>query len=155
MVLDGMEKVIQEKYWKSPRGLTGVQWNKYKVNLARYADDFIVTADTEETAEEVKTLLIQFLQERGLELSEEKTEITHITNGFDFLGWNFRKYKGKLLVKASQKSLRSIQDKIRSTIRKNIMSKQSDLIHILNPIIRSWSVLRTCSPMHPGMVQLP
>jgi len=138
MVLDGMEKVIQEKYWRSPGGLTGVQWNKHKVNLARYADDFIVTANTKETAEEAKLLISKFLQERGLELSEEKTEITHITKGFDFLGWNFRKYKGKLLVKASQKSIRSIRDKIRSTIRKNIMSNQSDLIHILGPIIRGW-----------------
>jgi len=138
MALDGMEKIIQEKYWRSPTGLTGVQWNRQKVNLVRYADDFIVTASTKETAEEVRTLVSRFLSERGLELSEEKTAITHITTGFDFLGWNFRKYKGKLLVKASQKSIKNIIEKIRNTIRQNLMVKQSDLIGMLNPIIRGW-----------------
>jgi len=123
MALDGMEKIIQEKYWRSPTGLTGVQWNRQKVNLVRYADDFIVTASTKETAEEVRTLVSRFLSERGLELSEEKTAITHITTGFDFLGWNFRKYKGKLLVKASQKSIKNIIEKIRNTIRQNLMVK--------------------------------
>ena len=138
MVLDGMEKVIQERYWRSPTGLIGVQWNKQKVNLVRYADDFIVTANTKETAEEVKSIISGFLAERGLELSEEKTEITHITKGFDFLGWNFRKYKGKLLVKASQKSIKNILEKIRNTIRINRATKQSDLIWSLNAIIRGW-----------------
>ena len=138
MVLDGMEKIIQEKYWKSPRGYIGVQYNKNKVNLIRYADDFIVTAEKKEIAEEVKELISKFLATRGLELSEEKTEITHIDRGFDFLGWNFRKYRGKLLVKASNKSIKRINQKLRETIRKGIMIKQSELIHTLNPIIRGW-----------------
>jgi RNA-directed DNA polymerase len=138
MALDGMEKVIQERYWKSPRGYIGVQFNKNKVNLIRYADDFIVTANTKEIAEEVKELISKFLAERGLELSEEKTEITHIGKGFDFLGWNFRKYRGKLLVMASRKSVKRISQKIRERIRKGIMMEQSELIHSLNPIIRGW-----------------
>jgi len=72
----------------------------------RYADDFIITADLEETAMEIAELIKEFLTERGLELSEEKTHITHIDDGFDFLGWNFRKYGGKLLIKPSRKSTR-------------------------------------------------
>lgn len=138
MVLDGMEKVIQERYWKSPRGYIGVQFNKNKVNLIRYADDFIVTANTKEIAEEVKELISKFLAERGLELSEEKTEITHIGKGFDFLGWNFRKYRGKLLVKASNKSVKSISRRIKERIRKGLMFKQDELIDFLNPLIRGW-----------------
>jgi RNA-directed DNA polymerase len=64
-------------------------------------------------AKEVKELIKDFLNERGLELSDEKTLITHIDNGFDFLGWNFRKYNGKLLVKPSKKSSEIFQVKIR------------------------------------------
>ena len=72
------------------------------VHLVRYADDFIITADSREIAEELKILVSNFLQSRGLQLSEEKTTITHIDNGFDFLGWTFRKYKEKLIIKPSK-----------------------------------------------------
>ena len=69
-----------------------------KVNLIRYADDFVVTAENRETLEEIKSMLTDFLVLRGLILSEEKTLITHIPEGFDFLGFNARKYNGKLLI---------------------------------------------------------
>lgn len=138
MVLDGMEKIIQDRYWKSPRGYINVQYNKRKVNLIRYADDFIVTASTKEVAEEVKELISKFLAERGLELSEEKTEITYIEKGFDFLGWNFRKYRGKLFVKPAKKSVKSVKRNVKERIRKGLMLNQSDLIKYLNPLIRGW-----------------
>lgn len=112
---------------------------KHKVNYARYADDFIVTANTEEIAKEVKELIKDFLKERGLELSEEKTLITHIDNGFEFLGWNFRKYKGKLLVKPSKKSIDKITENISDTIKRGKAWKQEDLIKTLNPKIIGWS----------------
>ena len=67
--------------------------NKSQVNLVRYADDFIVTTATKEIAEEAKVIIRNFLQTRGLEFSEEKTVITHIDNGFDMLGWTFRKFQ--------------------------------------------------------------
>jgi len=138
MALDGMAKIIQERYWKSPKGYINVQYNKQKVNLIRYADDFIVTASTKEIAEEVKELISKFLTERGLKLSVEKTEITHIEEGFDFLGWNFRKYKGKLFVKPSKESVNNISRSIKERIRKGLMLNQSDLINYLNPLIRGW-----------------
>ena len=59
--------------------------NAHKVNLVRYADDFIVTAATEEIALEAKELIKDFLKTRGLELSDEKTVVTHINSGFDIL----------------------------------------------------------------------
>ena len=65
-----------------------VKGNRTKVNFVRYADDFIVTASDRETLEDIKILLTDFLAERGLQLSEEKTLITHISEGFDFLGFN-------------------------------------------------------------------
>lgn len=107
----------------------------------RYADDFIITADSEETAKEIMELLRSFLEERGLELSEEKTLITHIDEGFDFLGWNFRKYNGKLLVKPSKTSIDRVTRKISDIIKKAKAWKQEDLINVLNPIITGWSTI--------------
>jgi RNA-directed DNA polymerase len=83
-------------------------------------------------------LITDFLAERGLELSQRKTKITHISQGFNFLGWNFRKYKGKLIINPSKEAYHSIIDKIRKLIKKNNTIKQSRLIKILNPVIRGW-----------------
>jgi RNA-directed DNA polymerase len=95
--LDGMEKLVNQMYRNNPVGKGKVHCPK--VNLIRYADDFVVTAENRETLEAIKILLIDFLAQRGLTLSEEKTLITHISEGFDFLGFNVRKYNGKLLIK--------------------------------------------------------
>jgi RNA-directed DNA polymerase len=140
LTLDGIEKILADKYHKTKSGkIYKTHSAKYKVNFCRYADDFIVTAKTEEIAKEVQELIKDFLKDRGLELSDEKTLITHIDNGFDFLGWNFRKYNGKLLVKPSKKSIDKVTDKISNTIDKGKAWKQGELINALNPIIIGWS----------------
>lgn len=97
-----------------------------KVNVVRYADDFVVTGSSKELLETVvKPWIEQFLRERGLSLSTEKTRIVHITQGFDFLGWNFRKYRVrlpkkqlglKLLIKPSQKNVKAFYGKVRDII---------------------------------------
>ena len=113
---------------------------KTKVNLIRYADDFIITANSKEVAEELKTIVSQFLQSRGLSLSEEKTMITHIDKGFDFLGWTFKKYKGKLIVKPSKSSIKILVKKCSKIILEEGKAiKQSDLIRRLNQVIRGWT----------------
>jgi RNA-directed DNA polymerase len=141
ITLDGIEKLLADKYHKKSKSGRTNSYHaaKYKVNFVRYADDFIVTAKTEEIAKEVKELIKVFLKERGLELSGEKTLITHIDNGFDFLGWNFRKYNGKLLVKPSKKSIDKFTEKISDTIKKGKAWKQEELIKTLNPIITGWA----------------
>ncbi len=140
MTLDKIEKELADKYHKSRSGKINKKLtSKNKVNFVRYADDFIVTANTEEIAKEVKELIMDFLKDRGLELSDEKTLITHIDDGFDFLGWNFRKYNGKLLVKPSKKSIDKVTEKISNTINKGKTWKQEELIDALNPIITGWS----------------
>ncbi len=139
MTLDGISDMLSDKYHTKNGKINGYYAAKHKVNFVRYADDFIVTANTEEIAKEVKELIKDFLKYRGLELSEEKTLITHIDNGFDFLGWNFRKYKGKLLVKPSKKSIDKVTEKISDTIKKGKAWKQEELIETLNPIITGWS----------------
>ena len=78
------------------------------------------------------------MAQRGLELSKEKTVITHITDGFDFLGCNIRWYKDKLLTKPSKKNYKAIVDKVRSIIKSNATCRQEDLIRQLNPVIRGW-----------------
>ena len=109
-----------------------------KVNYIRYADDFIVTGKDKEILEKAKRVIQEFLETRGLELSEEKTLITHIEEGFDFLGWNFKKYNGKLLIKPSKKSTKKMIETLRETIHKNATMEQGNLIHRLNPIITGW-----------------
>jgi RNA-directed DNA polymerase len=140
MTLDGIEKLLADKYHNNKNGRTDRKHSaKYKVNLCRYADDFIVTAKTEEIAKEVKELIRDFLKDRGLELSDEKTMITHINNGFDFLGWNFRKYNGKLLVKPSNKSIEKVTVRISDIIKRGKAWKQEDLIDTLNPVVTGWA----------------
>lgn len=141
MTLDGLEKVIQDKYHRNSKGNIENHYRaKTKVNLVRYADDFIITANSKETAVELKNIVSEFLETRGLVLSEEKTMITHIDTGFDFLGWTFRKFNGKLVVKPSKSSIKSLIKKCSTTILKEgKASTQSDLIRRLNQIIRGWT----------------
>ncbi len=127
MTLDGIERLLTAKF------------PKMKVYFIRYADDFLVTAPTKEIAEEARDIIQEFLNGRGLELSMEKTMITHIDEGFDFLGYNFRKYRGKLLIKPSRKSIESIKSKVRETLKKARSWTQDALIKALNPIIRGWA----------------
>ncbi|WP_321794427.1 group II intron reverse transcriptase/maturase [Caballeronia sp. J97] len=113
---------------------------KLKVNVVRYADDFVITGDSKEIlANEVRPWVEAFLAVRGLQLSEAKTRITHIDEGFDFLGWNFRKYSGKLLIKPSKKNAQAFYRKVAETISGNKTVKQEDLIQLLNPMLRGWA----------------
>jgi RNA-directed DNA polymerase len=133
MTLDGLEAMLAEKFPKAQRrGL--------KMNMVRYADDFIVTGNSKEWLEqEVKPAVVEFLAERGLVLSPGKTKITHIGDGFDFLGWNIRKYNGKLLTKPSNANVKAHLDKIRDVIKANKTAKQANLIRLLNPVLQGWA----------------
>lgn len=140
MALDGIEEILAENFWKCPRGrIYKPKCNRRKVNLARYADDIIITADSKEICEEIKEMLADFLKVRGLELSEEKTKISHINDGFVFLGWEFRKYHGKLLIRPSKESIKRLNEKVGVVIKKGIAGTQDNLIHKINPIIRGWA----------------
>lgn len=140
ITLDGMKNAIACKYHTNRKGtINKKSYNSHKVNFVRYADDFIVTADSEEVAKDIAEVIRLFLKDRGLELSREKTLVSHIDDGFDFLGWNFRKYNGKLLTKPSNKSIENITKSISNVIKKGKARSQSSLIKELNPIITGWS----------------
>ena len=135
MTLDGLEAKLRQHFGarRSERA------RKNKVNLVRYADDLVVTGTDESVLEEARSLIEAFLMERGLSLSHEKTRIVHIDDGFDFLGWTLRKYKGKFLIKPSKKNVQALSRKIRETIKEAQTAKQETVIARLNPIIRGWA----------------
>ncbi|SEO21287.1 group II intron reverse transcriptase/maturase [Pseudomonas sp. NFACC39-1] len=134
MVLDGLESQL-----KLHLGVTKAK--KLKINVVRYADDFVITGSSKEMLEnEVKPWVEQFLAMRGLQLSPEKTHVVHIDQGFDFLGWNFRKYDGKLLIKPSKKNMKAFYRKVKEAISTNKTAKQEDLIRRLNPMLKGWAL---------------
>lgn len=141
MALDGMQKVLTDRFHTNRLGKVDARFkDAHRVNLVRYADDFIVTAASKELALEAKELIKDFLKTRGLELSEEKTLITNVNDGFDMLGWTFRKFNDKLIVKPSKKSMQAIKAKLSETILKRGKAWTQDvLIMKLNQQIRGWT----------------
>jgi RNA-directed DNA polymerase len=110
-----------------------------KINFISYADDFVITGASKELLEnKIKPLVKEFLKERGLELSEEKTKLTHISEGFDFLGFNIRKYKEKLLIKPAKQNALSFVGNLKAIIKKHPTIAAGELIGILNPKIKGW-----------------
>lgn len=131
MTLDGLERKLKESFRKKPSP---------KVNFVRYADDFIVTAKSKKLLEEEVLPAIQsFLKERGLELSNEKTKITPIEEGFDFLGQTLRKFNGKLLIRPAKKNLHTFLTKVREIAKDNKQATAGNMIRLLNPVIRGWA----------------
>jgi len=136
VTLDGLERMLNQNF--SRRWVNGRFYNP-KVNLVRYADDFIITGNTKEVLEnEVKPLVEQFLQDRGLRLSPEKTCVTHTAQGFDFLGQNLRKYGAKLMIKPSKKNTHTFLEKVRAILKVCKTVDQASLIRQLNYVIRGW-----------------
>ncbi|WP_455283756.1 group II intron reverse transcriptase/maturase [Cupriavidus necator] len=137
VALNGLERQLVDSF---ERKLGVANTRKLKVNVVRYADDFVITGSTPEVLEnEVKPWVEQFLAIRGLTLSTEKTRIVNIADGFDFLGWNFRKYSGTLLIKPSKKNVQTFYRKVKEVISANKTVKQSELIRLLNPMLRGWA----------------
>jgi RNA-directed DNA polymerase len=140
IALHGMEKAIGVKY--NCRGeLIG------KRAIVRYADDFVCFCETKQDAERIQGILTEWLKERGLTLSQEKTRIVHLTEGFDFLGFNIRQYPApqtsrsgwKLLIKPSKESVQEVQKKLTDQWEKAQGSPIQSVLTKLNPIIRGWA----------------
>src|SRR5438128_12545036 len=135
MTLAGLGQALREKFSVTERFKRNSQ-----VGLVLYADDFIITGRTKELlADEVKPPVESFLQERGLELSQTKTRITHIRDGFDFLGQNIRKYEGKLLIKPTPRSVQPLLAKVRAVVKGGLHLSAGLLVQRLNPIINGWA----------------
>jgi RNA-directed DNA polymerase len=136
MALDGLEEAV-----RSALGPSRHARQPAKAHVVRYADDFIVTGATREVLEQqVKPAVEKFLATRGLQLAPEKTLITHISRGFDFLGQNVRKYGNKLLIKPARKSVKALLEKVGEVVIKNQAETQAQVIMQLNPILRGWAM---------------
>jgi RNA-directed DNA polymerase len=133
LTLDGLQQGLQRRFRRT-KASNGM------VNMVRWADDFIITGSSKELLEhEVKPLVEAFLSERGLTLSPEKTHITHIDEGFDFLGQHIRKYSGTYLAQPAKKNVKAFLEKIRDIIKSNKQATAGHLILRLNPVIRGWA----------------
>lgn len=129
MALDGLEEVVHRAV---PR--------RNRLNFIRYADDFIITGKSKRLlVERVKPAVEKFLAKRGLALSEEKTMITHIRDGFTFLGQTFRKRGRKLHIKPSTEGIKVLKEKVGTLIRKYVSAPMVILIKKLNQVLRGWA----------------
>jgi RNA-directed DNA polymerase len=135
--LDGLQRLLAERFMDTPS-----RARKHKVHLVRYADDFIITGTSEVLLEyEVRPLVAQFVAERGLELSHEKTRITHLEAGFDFLGQTVRRFdSGKVLLKPSRRSVQTFLSGIQETIEQAGRMTAGDMIWRLNQQIKGWTM---------------
>nr|YP_010338055.1 putative reverse transcriptase/maturase [Erythrolobus coxiae]UNJ17640.1 putative reverse transcriptase/maturase [Erythrolobus coxiae] len=139
LTLNGLEQAIVEKIkpvrnYQTEKGFS--KKSSFKVNVVRHADDFIITGKTVHQLEIVKKIVAEFLEIRGLKLSDSQTSIHRIEDGFNFLGWTFRSQNGKLLSKISDKSISEHKRAIKYITKTNHNS--SLLIHKLNSTIRGW-----------------
>jgi RNA-directed DNA polymerase len=138
IVLDGMENVIDKacnvKHWGKIEPKRRI--NPNHIHLIRYADDFVITCSDKSILEKaMKPAIVSFLLERGLELPPEKTIITHIDKGFDFLGQNVKKYNGKLLIKPSKKNVSVFLNKVKVAIKERTAAPALDVVRKLAPMI--------------------
>jgi RNA-directed DNA polymerase len=158
IALDGMEKHLYDQLRKK---YLYKELNRGQIRVVRYADDFVVMHHNKEVIEDAKVIIADWLQNRGLTLSEEKTKIVHSTEGFDFLGFNCRHYDNpddnsyyaktkknkqgfKLLIKPSKKSIAKHSEKVSEILRKMKSAPQEAVIDKLNPVISGWTNYYKC-----------
>lgn len=134
LALDGLQRELDGLF------RTVREARHHKVNYVRYADDFIITASSKEfLVNEVKPLVQRFLAVRGLTLSEKKTVVTQVTDGFDFLGWTVRKRGNTLLTTPAKKNQKNFMAKVRDALRTRRAATQEDVIDTLTPVLRGWA----------------
>ncbi len=136
--LDGLQRLLAEHFPEAPDH----RRRRHKVHLVRYADDFLITGISKELLRDrVQPLVAHFLKGRGLELSHEKTQITHIEQGFDFLGQNVRRYRcGKVLTKPSRQSVKTFLSKIQETLDGSGGQTAGEMIRRLNQQLKGWTM---------------
>ncbi|NMG11717.1 hypothetical protein DP117_34650 [Brasilonema sp. UFV-L1] len=105
----------------------------------RYADDFIVTAPNAECMSAVIPHITALLKTRGLELNLEKTQIRHVEQGTNYLGFNIRKYDGKTIIKPEKEKVLGKLQEIRKWLKDNVNASAESVINYLNPIIRGFA----------------
>lgn len=146
IALDGMERWLSQetkiREYQEKTGKKAGKIHRRKVSrygFIRYADDFVVTAETKEDLEAILPKLVTWLAERGLKLNEEKTQIRHVSEGFDFLGFNIRSYGNKCLVKPQKEKVQAKLREIKEWLGTHPNVEPGEVIQVLNPILRGWA----------------
>jgi RNA-directed DNA polymerase len=103
--------------------------------LVRYADDVTVLCHSQEQARQVKARLAEWLTPWGLAFNEDKTQIVHLQEGFDFLGFNVRRYRSKLLIKPSKAAIGRLRKRLATEMRQLRGANAAAVIMTLSPII--------------------
>jgi RNA-directed DNA polymerase len=138
VALHGLEEVAGVRYRTS--GTHAGEARPGSPVAVRYADDVVVLCHTQEQAEHVKARLAEWLEPRGLAFNEDKTRIVRLSEGFDFLGFNIRRYPSrKLLIKPSKAAIRRLRERLASETRALRGGNAMAVIAALNPIIRGWA----------------
>ena len=138
IVLHGMEQAAGVRYQADGHRDAGSARPGSPV-VVRYADDLLALCHSREQAQQVKARLAAWLAPRGLVFNEDKTRIVHLDDGVDFLGFNVRRYRGKLLIKPSKAAVQRIRERL-ATEMKDLRGHNAQMVLIrLNPIIRGWS----------------
>jgi RNA-directed DNA polymerase len=136
-VLHGMEDAAGVRYQRS--GTDAAFAAAGSPVLVRYADDLVVLCHSRHQAEQAKARLAAWLAPRGLAFNEDKTRIVTLEEGFDFLGFAVRRYRGKLLIKPAKAAVRRIRERLRTEMRSLRGANAQAVIARLNPIVRGWS----------------
>ena len=137
VALHGLEEAAGVRYRKL--GTHAAESVEGSPVLIRYADDLVVLCHSHDEAQQVKAKLAVWLMPRGLVFNEDKTQVVHVEAGFDFLGFNVRRYDGKLLIKPSPAALRRIRERLRTEMRALRGANVSAVLHKIDPIVRGWS----------------
>ena len=137
VALHGMEMAAGVRYYP-----TGTQAGRVVMGcpvLIRYADDLVALCHTRQEAIDVKARLAGWLAPRGLAFNEDKTRVVTLDEGFDFLGFNVRRYGNKPLIKPSKAAVRRIRERLRTEFWSLRGANAEAVIKRLNPIIRGWA----------------
>ncbi|MGH3885723.1 MAG: group II intron reverse transcriptase/maturase [Pseudonocardiaceae bacterium] len=136
VALHGMEEAAGVHYWTCDD--TTLRAAKNSPVLVRYADDLLALCHSREQAEQVKARLAVWLAPRGLTFNEEKTRITHLDDGVDFLGFTIRRYRGKALTTPSKAAMRRIRERLSREMMSLRGANAQAVSAELNPIIKGW-----------------
>jgi RNA-directed DNA polymerase len=137
VVLHGMEDAAGVRYQRS--GTDAAHTAAGSPVLVRYADDLVVLCHSRQQAEQAKARLAAWLAPRGLAFNEDKTRIVTLEEGFDFLGFTVRRYRGKLLIRPAKAAVRRIRERLRTEMRSLRGANAQAVIARLNPVVRGWS----------------
>jgi RNA-directed DNA polymerase len=138
IALHGMETAAGVRYFKRSRG--GIETAPDAPVLVRYADDLLAFCHSREHAEQVRQQLSDWLRPRGLVFNQAKTQVVHVSQGCDFLGFNVRRYHGRLpLIKPSKDAVRRIRERLRTEMRALLGGNAAAVMRTLTPIIRGWA----------------